>query len=99
MGYGSRYSNGYQSPSLDEHCVYLASFSRLVMEEEMGTLARYTQCASAALALGASSQWEVFWPDWHDAKMKLMEKNIYDLKLQRDIYLHGAKETSMSLLR
>lgn len=99
MGYGSRSAKGHQIPLLDEICAYLDDLFRPILEEEMGNLATYARCASAALASSASGHWEAFWFDWNYAENLWMEERICYLKLMRDMYLHEENEASSYLFR
>lgn len=54
MGSGSSSFEGRQPPPFDKDYIYLAILPEHVLEEEPGTLARYTRCASSTLAIGAS---------------------------------------------
>lgn len=50
----SRSLRGRQTPPSEEDCAYLVNLLGPALEEELATLARYTQCAFAALALGGT---------------------------------------------
>lgn len=65
----------------------------------MGKLARYDQCASVALALGASEFRDAYITDWCHTEKKWMEDIIYNLKVQQERYPHKAMEAYTALSR
>lgn len=71
--------------------------SRPALEEELTTLARYTQHDSTTLELGEVGRWEALWSDQHRAEKQQMKERIYDLKLQRNKYLQEIKKVAISL--
>lgn len=54
MGFGSSSFEGLHPPPFDKDYIYLAILPGHVLEDELGTLARYTRRASSTLALGVS---------------------------------------------
>lgn len=86
------------SPS-EEDSSSIASLTGRALEEELSTLACYTQHASNALAIGGADIWNAFLPyQKHKGKQQL-DESICSLTLHRDTYLLKVHKAPACLTR
>lgn len=57
------------------------------VEEELSNLSYYTQHTSIILAIGGGDLWDNFLSDQKCKEKQQLEKSIYNLTLQQDLYL------------
>lgn len=65
MGSSSLYAGSRQFPPLNKDCVYFTGLFRPVLKDGINELSKYPRCASTALALGVSDDYDTFRSNWY----------------------------------